>query len=146
MGALFASAIVAACAGVTLAGGATAQQVPEIANPNLNDIAIAVMTPTGPVIFWNPTICFNQVGLLVCGFYKAQEYGHVMLGHLQMGTYPPVAEMQADCFGAQHAAPAEVNAAIQAFQQQGPAGDASHGSGFQRAARLNDARMGNCHW
>ena len=121
-------------------------QVPEIPRQGLGDIARAVMTPGGPVIFYDPMIC-AQMGALACRFFRAHEYGHIVLGHLG-GVFPPMAEMQADCFAATNAAPAEVQAGVQTFMAQGNGGDAAgHGTGFQRARRVVDmATSGNCHW
>lgn len=121
-----------------------AHAVPEIPQPGLSDIAIATLTPAGAVIYYNPVLC-NQ-NLLFCRFARAHEYGHVALGHLG-GVYPPMAEAQADCFAATHAAPAEVNAAVQLYTMAGMNGDMVHGTGFQRAQRIADAAMGRpCHF
>lgn len=120
-------------------------QVPEIPTPGLPDIARVIMTPAGPVIQYNPFIC-AQVGVPVCRFFRAHEYGHVALGHALGMTFPQVAEMQADCWAALNAHPSEVQAGIMFFQSQGMNGDAAHGTGFQRAKRIQDALQGNCHW
>lgn len=64
-------------------------QVPEIADPNLNDIAMVQPHPQyGAVIIYNPIIC-QKIGA-ACGFFRAHEYGHVALGHQFMhpGAYP----------------------------------------------------------
>ena len=54
----------------------------EIADNNLNDIAIATMDVNGnPVIYYNP-IRANQLGNLVSAFFRAHEYGHHYLGHV----------------------------------------------------------------
>ncbi len=121
-------------------------QVPEVADPNLPDIAQVRMTPGGPIIVYNPYIC-AQMGPLACSFMRAHEYGHVVLGHALGMTFPPIAEMEADCWAARNATYAEVTAMIQAFQFQGMGGDAAHGTGFQRAQRVYDAfTNGFCHW
>lgn len=138
--------ICAILAGLLVGPGIAHAQVPEIPQPGLGDIARAMMTPRGPVIIYDPMICAS-IGMLACRFFRAHEYGHISLGHLMGGVSPAIAEMQADCFAAVNAQPAEVEAGIQAFMRQGRGGDATHGTGFQRAQRVTDMRAtGNCHW
>ena len=55
-------------------------QVPEIPNPQLNEIAIVQPHPQyGAVIIYNPIIC-QQIGP-ACGFFRTHEYGHVVHNH-----------------------------------------------------------------
>lgn len=109
-------------------------QVPEVPNPMLGDIARVIPTPQGPVIEYNPRIC-AQAGPLICGFFRAHEYGHVSLRHGYRQQWPAQAEAEADCWAAQNAPIAEVIAAYEFFLRGGGAGPV-HGTGPQRAARI----------
>lgn len=109
-------------------------QVPEIPTPGLPDIAVVRATPNGPVIFYNPQLC-QQVGPLLCAFYRTHEYGHVALGHAFVPVWPQVAEFQADCWAAQNAPLPVVQAAIQYFLQGGGSTPV-HGPGLARAQRV----------
>ena len=90
----------------TLAYASTrgAAQVPEVAAPDLPDTAMAEMTASGPVIFYNPALYQAAGGARE--FVRAHEYGHVLLGHLsdeEMLTTEQGrarAEAEADCFAA----------------------------------------------
>jgi hypothetical protein len=79
--------------------------VPEIDAPELPDTAMAEMTASGPVIFYNPKL--YQAAGAAREFVRAHEYGHVLLGHLGdeqiLGTDAghARAEAEADCFAAQ---------------------------------------------
>lgn len=144
MSKLFGTALMALA--LAIACPAFSQGVPEIPDPTLNDIAMATMTPRGPVIVYNPLRC-AQMGPLACEFFRAHEYGHVRLGHGFGRTHPAQAEMEADCFAAQNASPPVVQGGIQFFVFQGMMGDPLHGTGFQRARRVQDFAMtGQCHW
>ena len=112
-----------------------AKAVPEIVNPNLNDIAIATHINGQIVIIYNPDYC-NMLGPLVCSFFRAHEYGHVNLGHVLMGTHPAQAEFEADCWAAKNAPPDQVQAAYYHFMNQGYMGSWIHGTGIQRAQRI----------
>lgn len=122
-------------------------KVPEIPDPSVGDIAQVRMTPSGPVIFYNPIVCANM-GVLACRFFRAHEYGHVVNGDALGYTFPPLAEMRADCWATWNAHPAEVQAGIQFFLNLGYGGDpVAHGNGFQRARRVSDAlQFKHCHW
>jgi hypothetical protein len=119
-----------------LVGGADAQaqvcpQVREVPNLQLNDIAMASMDAFGPVIFYNPVVV-QQAGPLLNAFFRAHEYAHVCLGHVQqlLGANPlvqawlsPQLELQADCAAAKSLRglnPQALQAAIQLFTSQGP--------------------------
>jgi hypothetical protein len=78
-----------------------------------------------------------------CEFFRAHEYGHVVLGHLmnpQMMFTPQGradAEAQADCFGAKNSSPLAVTTAAQIMLQQPPEPrDAIYGTKPQRAQRI----------
>jgi hypothetical protein len=78
--------------------------VPEVAVPELADAAMAEMTATGPVIFYNPA--FYRAAGRARDFVRAHEYGHVLLGHLENEAMLTTdegqarAEAEADCFAA----------------------------------------------
>ena len=78
--------------------------VPEVDAPALPDTAMAEMTASGPVIFYNPALYRAAGGARE--FVRAHEYGHVLLGHLsdeEMLTTErgrARAEAEADCFAA----------------------------------------------
>jgi hypothetical protein len=74
-------------------------RVPEIANPNLSDIAMVTNSPQGPVIIYNPILC-QRAGPALCEFYKWHEYGHIALSHTFVQNWPQVKEFQADCWAA----------------------------------------------
>lgn len=109
--------------------------VPEIPDPSINDIAITTMMNGQVVIVFNPIFC-QQIGPLVCGFFRAHEYGHVNLGHLILRTHPQQAEFEADCWAARNAPLIEVDAAYRHFLASGFMGGWAHGTGVQRAERL----------
>lgn len=132
-------AVAAACI-LLASGNAAALDVQEIADYTLNDVAatsyVPMMTPMGTfeyvaVVSYNPVMC-AAVGPLVCAFVRAHEYGHIALGHVVPTAH---GEAEADCLAAANAAPAEVEAAYQYFVTS-YVGDAIHGSGFERAQRL----------
>jgi hypothetical protein len=136
--------VITASTGIT---GEASAQFTAVPNPSLPDIAVAMVVPgMGPVIVYNPFLC--QQNLLFCGFTKHHENGHIVPGHVIGSAFPAVAEVQADCYAAQNASQPEVAIAIQVFMAQGNGGDAmGHGTGFQRAQRIQDARTtGQCHW
>jgi hypothetical protein len=78
--------------------------VPEVAAPGLGDTAMAEMTASGPVIFYDPAL-YRAAGA-ARDFVRAHEYGHVLLGHLQDRAMLETddghaqAEAEADCFAA----------------------------------------------
>lgn len=116
-------------------------RVPEIPNPMLPDIAMVQLTPSGPVIIYNPNAC-AAVGPFVCEFFRWHEYGHVMLGHGYVPNWPQVQEFQADCWAGANAPPAAVQAALQFFMNGG-GGTPIHGPGPVRAQRIVACRGGN---
>jgi hypothetical protein len=123
-----------ACLIVLSVCSAANAQVPEIPNPNLPDIARVVPTPAGPVIEYNPIYC-QQLGPLVCAFYRAHEYGHVNLGHGYRPAWPQQMEAEADCWAARNS-PREVVMAAHDFFMRGGGSTPVHGSGPMRASRL----------
>jgi hypothetical protein len=116
--------------------------VPERPNPNLPDIAMVQLTPNGPVIFYNPTLC-NKLGAFVCNFYRWHEYGHVNLSHGYVPNYPQIQEHEADCWAAGNAPCPIVRAAWQFFINGG-GGTPVHGPGPVRAQRLQQCCGPRC--
>tara|TARA_B100000508_G_scaffold60333_1_gene47192 strand:- start:229109 stop:229540 length:432 start_codon:yes stop_codon:yes gene_type:complete len=108
----------------------------EIPDVRLNDIAMVTRLNTGEVvIIYNPNQC-RMLGALVCGFFRAHEFGHVNLRHVITRRHPVFAEAEADCWAAQYAPRNEVIAAYNYFLRNGQRGDYAHGTGFQRANRI----------
>ena len=140
-------------AAVTLLSASTASTpasagsgVPEIAAPWLDDIAMASMTPNGPVIYVNVGRC-KEVGANVCAFVRYHEYGHVRLNHASAFYTSYVngralAEAEADCFAARNALLVQVKAAIAHFEQPPLAtmDVGEHGTGKERAKRIKVCR------
>ena len=108
---------------------------PEIADPNLADIALATYIDGEIVIIYNPNYC-NILGKLVCKFFMAHEYGHIKLGHVLVGKYLANTEFEADCWAAKNAPFQQVQAAYLHFMKEGFMGNWSHGTGEERAQRL----------
>ena len=123
-------------------------QVPEIPDPNLNDIAIVRSDPQyGAVIIYNPNIC-QQIGA-ACGFFRAHEYGHIVLGHqfLHPGAYPAQREAQADEWAAANGRPQEILAAYYLFSNGGSSTNWQvYGNPQQRAARLRQYAISYGTW
>jgi predicted metal-dependent peptidase len=119
----------------------SAAAVPEIEDASVNDIAITTVLNGQVVIVYNPIYC-QQLGLLVCNFFRAHEYGHVNLGHVIRRSHPQRAEFEADCWAAQNAPLQQVQAAYQHFMANGFMGDWAHGTGVQRARRLAACAQG----
>tara|TARA_R110000868_G_scaffold411493_1_gene704568 strand:+ start:65290 stop:65739 length:450 start_codon:yes stop_codon:yes gene_type:complete len=117
---------------------ALSAQVPEIADEQLNDIAIVKPHPEyGAVIIYNPSIC-QQIGA-ACGFFRAHEYGHIALNHqyLHPSAYPAQREAEADRWAASNGIPQEILAAYYLFLNGGSSGDwQTYGNPQQRAQRL----------
>jgi hypothetical protein len=125
-------------------------QVREIANYQINDIAIATADPYGYVIYYNPAVV-QQVGPLVATFARAHEYGHIYLGHVarHMQAQDPYtrlmldqqAEIEADLYAARQLAdqPAVIQATVAFFTHSGNPGDHTHLPGPQRALLIRQA-------
>ena len=134
-------ALVAAAALLLSAGPARARAVPEIEVVGLPDAAMTRMTPSGPVILYNPKLC-KKAGV-AREFFRAHEYGHVVLGHLQdpaLAATPSgraVAEAEADCYAAMHSSPRAIDAMVKLVLSQAPDGrDAVYGTKLQRSRRI----------
>ncbi len=127
----------------TLAYASTrgAAQVPELAAPDLQDTAMAEMTSSGPVIFYNPVL-FRAAGG-AREFVRAHEYGHVLLGHLENEEMLTTdggrarAEAEADCFAARAAGASAVTAMVHLVLGLPPEPrDAIYGTKPERARRI----------
>jgi len=114
----------------------SAYAVPEIPDPQLNDIAMVQNTPQGVVIIYNPILC-QEIGA-ACGFFRAHEYGHIELNHgFTPGLYPAIMEAQADYWAATNGIPEEILAAYYLFLFGGSSSYYQvYGTPQQRAARL----------
>jgi hypothetical protein len=131
-----------ACAAVvSFASLRGARAVPEVAAPDLPDTAMAEMTSSGPVIFYNPAL-YRAAGP-AREFVRAHEYGHVLLGHLEDEAMITTragrarAEAEADCFAARSVPRAAV-IAMAALVRSLPAEprDAVYGTKPERARRI----------
>ncbi|HUK99653.1 MAG TPA: ImmA/IrrE family metallo-endopeptidase [Nitrospirota bacterium] len=123
--------------------------VREIAVPSLPDIAIISIDTHGPVIYFNPNI-IKQTNHDFVTFSRAHEYGHLYLHHLKASFFTSnrysqawiqrTKENEADCFAVHeliNTEPQAVYAAISLFNAQGKgSADASHPTGFERAANI----------
>jgi hypothetical protein len=144
-------AVVVAAVGLLSASAASRPasaggNVPEIVAPWLDDIAMASITPNGPVIYVNVARC-KEVGPNVCAFVRYHEYGHVRLHHASAFYTSYVngralAEAEADCFAARNALLIQVKAAIAHFESPPLAtmDVGEHGTGKERAKRIRACR------
>lgn len=122
--------------------------IPEIPNPQLNDIAMIQYHPVyGAVIFYNPSIC-QQIGP-ACGFFRAHEYGHYVHHHQLMppGAYAAVREAEADCWAASNGIPQEILAAYYLFMSGGSSPNVQvYGFPQQRAQRVRQCAIQAGKW
>lgn len=123
--------------------------VREIPVPGLPDVAITSIDRLGSIIYFNPSVVSTLPSEIV-SFFKAHEYGHVYLGHIQQSFFAnnPYSqawsrtrfENEADCFAARELAdsePASVIAAVNFFISQGTSKSSSiYPTGLQRAANI----------
>lgn len=127
-------------------------QIREIPRTDINDIAIASIDQFGPVIYFNPTIC-NQVGPALTTFFKAHEYGHHNLGHIQREFFESNPynrvwlrreyEKEADCWASRNVSARVRNTAIQYFKnaQGGSRPTWLHPTGYERAIVINSCSL-----
>lgn len=123
--------------------------VPEIADEDLPDVALAQVDRPDPVIYYNPSR-FQRYGPELANFFLAHEYGHIALHHTREGLTDLSddsrdaalrgQELEADCWAAAHVGSehrSAVEAAIRFFTRLGPFRfDAVHPTGAQRAEQL----------
>ena len=114
-------------------------QVQERSRWLLPDVAKVTLDSSGQSqIDFNPTIC-RRLGPDLCEYFRAHEYGHVNLRHLERGVPTRQAEREADLWAAQNASPSAVEAARKYFER-GRGGSFNHGSARVRAQRLKDVQ------
>jgi len=147
-----------------LVGIESALAVPEIPDSSLQDIAMASWyrgplpgTPfyDGPVIYYNPSVV-RSVGPELASFFKAHEYCHVMLNHIERANFSgdPYStawirqglELEADTCAVRvrmgENNPRVVRAALSFFINQGQSSaDANHPPGSVRAQTIYNAAM-----
>jgi hypothetical protein len=134
-------------AGVVLAAAAllspshAAAEIPEIADPDLPDTAMAEMTASGPVILYNPALLRQAGGAR--DFVREHEYGHILLGHLESAWMRDTdegraeAEAQADCFAARRSPRGAVIAMVELLRRLPPEPrDSIYGTKPRRAGRI----------
>ena len=123
-------------------------QVPEIPDASLPDIAMVRPDPQyGAVIIYNPIAC-QQIGA-ACGFFRAHEYGHVVLGHqyLHPSAYPAAREGDADCWAASNGIPQEIYAAYVLFMNGGSSSNWQvYGTPPQRAQHIRACAINAGRW
>jgi len=116
-------------------------QVQERVRWLLPDVAKVTLDASGQSqIDFNPTIC-RRLGPDLCEYFRAHEYGHVNLRHLERGVPTRQAEREADIWAAQNASPSAVKAAREYFEK-GKGGSRLHGSARERAQRLKEFQTG----
>ncbi len=121
-----------------LASSALAEnnQIKELANPQLPDIA-SVHFPPGqsPVILYNPILC-RQAGPALCEFYRYHEYGHIAMNHNDRDDLTlQEKEDEADRWAALNAPLLSVITAYHFFAN-GHGGTPAHGKSSSRAERM----------
>jgi len=90
-------------------------QVQERSRWLLPDVAKVTLDASGrSQIDFNPAIC-RRLGPELCEYFRAHEYGHVNLRHLERGTPTRQAEREADIWAATNASPSAVEAARKYF-------------------------------
>lgn len=132
------AAVVTVCSGNF---NEAAGQVQERANWLLPDVAKVTLDSSGQSkIDFNPAMC-RRLGPDLCEYFRAHEYGHVNLRHLERGVPTRQAEREADIWAATNASASAVEAARQYFSK-GRGGSRFHGSAQERAQRLKTVQTG----
>lgn len=114
-----------------------AQQLREVAVPGMRGIASVGYRGNQLTIEYNPRTC-ARLGPELCAFFRAHEYGHIALRHLERGTPVRQAEYEADQWAARHTSAASRQAAMRYFNA-GNGGSLRHGSAASRAQRVASA-------
>ena len=114
-----------------------AQTIREVAVPGMRGIASVGYRGKNLTIEYNPRTCAS-LGPDLCSFFRAHEYGHIAMQHLQRGTPVRQAEHEADVWAARNTTPAARAAAVNYFSA-GNGGSFKHGSPAARAARVSSA-------
>jgi len=128
---------IAAVSVLTVNSSEASGQVQERARWLLPDVAKVTLDSSGQSqIDFNPAIC-RRLGPELCEYFRAHEYGHVNLRHLERGVPTRQAEREADLWAARNASPSAVEAARKYFSK-GRGGSLQHGSARERAQRLSE--------
>jgi hypothetical protein len=116
---------------------ASAQNIREVAVPGMRGIASVGYRGNDLTVEYNPRVC-ARMGPELCSFFRAHEYGHIALRHLERKTPVRQAEHEADVWAARNSTPAARAAAVRYFRS-GNGGSLMHGSGATRANRVATA-------
>lgn len=116
-----------------------AQRIREVPVPGMRGIASVGYRGNELTVEYNPRVC-ARLGPDLCSFFRAHEYGHIAMRHLERGTPVRQAEYEADLWAARNSSPAARAAAVRFFNS-GRGGSFMHGSGRVRANRV--ASVGN---
>lgn len=120
-------------------------QIRELPVRGLPDIAIASYDQFGPVIYYNPDVT-QQAGPLLTEFFRAHEYGHHALGHIQREFVEANPynrawvrqnfEKEADCFAAKNISTDALRTAMLFFKMKfgHNRADWYHPTGYERAS------------
>lgn len=123
-----------------------ASTIREIPRADLPDVAMASFDQYGPVIYYNPAVT-KRIGPELSEFFRAHEYGHHYLEHIQKRAFfsnpynrawiSQNFEHEADCYAVEKL-PKEVSKiAIRFFEQQKSSrADLLHPTGIQRAIHM----------
>lgn len=114
-----------------------AQTIREVAVPGMRGIASVGFRGNDLTIEYNPRTC-ARLGPDLCSFFRAHEYGHVALRHLQRGTPVRQAEHEADVWAARNSSAGARAAAARYFNGR-RGGSILHGSATSRASRVASA-------
>lgn len=120
----------------------------ELSDPNHEEIASIRKTPWDSyVVIYNPTTC-DLIGE-ACGFFRAHAYAHYRLDHslIRPKYYPPLSEMQADCYVAKYGRQNEIQAAVKLLMDENR--DSSlkiHGDPMIRAENIIDCAKQAGNW
>lgn len=111
-----------------------AQRIREVPVPGMRGIASVGYRGNELTVEYNPRVC-ARLGPDLCSFFRAHEYGHIAMRHLERGTPVRQAEYEADLWAARNSSPAARAAAVRFFNS-GRGGSFIHGSGRARANRI----------
>ena len=131
------SVMILSITATTTVSEALAQNVREVAVPGMRGIASVEFKGEDIQVSYNPRVC-ARLGPDLCSFFRAHEYGHIALKHLEKGTPVRQAEHEADVWAARNSTAAARAAAIKYFRSGGGS-SVRHGSGATRAKRVESA-------
>ncbi len=118
-------------------------QIREYRRRFIGDFGYAHVDRRGnPFVVINPRMC-RRLGPELCSFFRNHEYAHHHLNHFHRNISVQQAEAEADAWAARMSSPQAVRAASNYFAAgKGGRNPGSHGSSYQRWARLNTAPAG----